>query len=980
MADQADGEPLSATEIREIGRTGECDLSDRGMTALPPEIGQLTSLQILKLNRNRLTALPPEIGQLINLKQLWLDGNRLTALPPDIGRLTSLEILGLDRNRLTALPAEIGQLTSLQALGLNRNELTAVPLEITQLTSLLALWLNGNRLTALPPEIGRLTSLQMLGLGANQLTTLPPEIGRLASLQVLGLNANRLTALPPEIGRLTSLQGLGIERNRVTALPHQLAGLLTGGLELGLAGNPLGPVLELYERGASVLASYLRSLDDAVPQYEAKVLVVGEGKVGKTSLIAALRNEPFVAGRPATHGADIVPLVLPHPDLGVDTTVRVWDFGGQEAYRITHQLFFTKDAVYLVVWRPGPGHERSEVEGWLRRIRLRVGQDARALVVATHRSGDPQPDLDYVHLKRTFPELLAGQVEVDSSTGRGIPELRQAIAAEVAALPQMGQLLSRHWIAARDEILGLAGAEPIIPFERFADICRGHGVEGDQVTALAELLHILGRVIYYGGDEGLRDVVVLSPEWLIKAVSYVLADETTRKAGGVLDHARRKEIWPCTEDDPAYPARYHPYLLRLMEKFDVSCRLGEQDRSLIAQLVPPGRPVLPWDFRTPVREGSRRLAVVCQLGEPVPALMAWLTIRNHRASTGTHWRGGVFLRHPIAAYASEALMELRTPAQLAADVRAPAPDYFFAVLRDTIEDLIARRWPGLSYTWHISCPARTADGSPCDAPIPVDGLLTSRNDGDTHYRCPRCRTEHDLSALLTGFSYPALSLQPELDRLHAEVAEGDLRAGAADTADTIRRLLRAVTTEMTDCPRLFTLTPADPSQFRRLGLDQRRYRLVLWCEHPGHWHPAPAASYGIDRPREWILGIAPYATLVYKALRLVAPIASAVAGVVLTPDELRHVQAEMQLTTTLIAALPGRTDDQADLATPGSGHQITLAQAQAWRAARRLVLEHDPGRAFGDLRRVQAPSGEFVWVCRNHNRQYDPGLVHVQGP
>ena len=38
-------------------------------------------------------------------------------------------------------------------------------------------------------------------------------------------------------------------------------------------------------------------------------------------------------------------------------TLRTWDFGGQEVYRITHQFFFTKRALYMVVWsaREGAG-------------------------------------------------------------------------------------------------------------------------------------------------------------------------------------------------------------------------------------------------------------------------------------------------------------------------------------------------------------------------------------------------------------------------------------------------------------------------------------------------------------------------------------------------------------------------------------------------------------------------------------------------
>jgi internalin A len=598
--------------LKQVDGLQELWLDNNQLTQLPPEIGHLTSLRVLRLENNRLTRLPPEVGQLTSLRQLRLDGNRLTVLPPEIGQLKGLAELRLDGNQLTALPVEVGQLTKLWMLWLDGNELTALPSEIGQLISLQELWLyhntltelpakfgqlsslrqlrlddnlltelpaefwrlkdleklllDGNRLTGLPPEFGRLTSLRQLRLDGNRLAALPPEIGQLKSLEELRLDGNELTGFPPDIGRLTSLRQLRLDGNRLTALPRQLADLLSRGLELGLAGNPLQePILELHEQRGSALIAYLRSLEDAIPHYEAKVLLVGEGNVGKTSLIAALRNEPFVEGRPITHGISTLPLALQHPKLDVDMTARAWDFGGQEVYRITHQFFFTRRAVYLIVWKPREGQEQNEVEGWLRRVRLRVTSEARALVVATHCSGDRYPDLDYPHLKQAFPKLLAGQFQIDSKTGRGIPELRQTVAAEVAGLPEMGQLLSPRWIAARDEVLSLAESEPQIPFAQFAGICERHGVRGEETTTLAELLHILGRVIYYGDDEGLRDVVVLNPEWLTSAISYVIGGEATRKADGVLDHARLREIWQRSPEGPAYSARYHPYFLRLME-------------------------------------------------------------------------------------------------------------------------------------------------------------------------------------------------------------------------------------------------------------------------------------------------------------------------------------------------------------------------------------------------------------------------------
>ena len=73
----SDDLPLSAAELQEFERTGICRLSNRGLTTLPPEILELTNLELLTLDHNQLTALPPEIALLTNLASLSLDGNRI---------------------------------------------------------------------------------------------------------------------------------------------------------------------------------------------------------------------------------------------------------------------------------------------------------------------------------------------------------------------------------------------------------------------------------------------------------------------------------------------------------------------------------------------------------------------------------------------------------------------------------------------------------------------------------------------------------------------------------------------------------------------------------------------------------------------------------------------------------------------------------------------------------------------------------------
>ena len=62
-------------------------------------------------------------GRVVKLELRCLTG----AVPAEIWQLTSLELLHLSGNQLTRVPAEIGQLTSLEALYLHDNQLTSVP-------------------------------------------------------------------------------------------------------------------------------------------------------------------------------------------------------------------------------------------------------------------------------------------------------------------------------------------------------------------------------------------------------------------------------------------------------------------------------------------------------------------------------------------------------------------------------------------------------------------------------------------------------------------------------------------------------------------------------------------------------------------------------------------------------------------------------------------------------------------------------------
>ena len=153
-----------------------------------------------------------------------------------------------------------------------------------------------------------------------------------------------LSSLPKVVVQLKKLKSLHLEDNIFIDIPTFLV-QLEHLEELHLRDNPLNPELAaVHKESLDAVKAYLRS--KAGPQItlnEAKLILVGEGEVGKTCLMDALEGIPWQE-HPTTHGIEIRPISAVDPESGTEITLNGWDFGGQNIYRHTHQLFFTAPA------------------------------------------------------------------------------------------------------------------------------------------------------------------------------------------------------------------------------------------------------------------------------------------------------------------------------------------------------------------------------------------------------------------------------------------------------------------------------------------------------------------------------------------------------------------------------------------------------------------------------------------------------------
>lgn len=933
--------------------------------------------EIFRLDTYGITELPEEIGKLRNLQGLFLAGNDIAFLPSSIGNLSNLKELDLSFNQLETIPESFGNLSNLQKLNLTQNHLKNLPNSIGKLKSLTELSVKHNRITSLPEDFGGMVGLTTLNIEQNKLSDLPSSIGRMINLEIISGQGNKFVRLPASLVNLKNLKILDV---RVSS------------------ANPA--LFSAYNRGLKYLLSYLRSLALSKPLYEAKLVLVGEGKVGKTTLLKALTGKNPQEDELTTHGVsiNIDSLQLAHPNLK-DTMIQfnAWDFGGQEVYRVTHQFFFSRRSIYLVVWEPRLGVQQSQVEDWLKLIRLRVGDDARVIIVSTHaKTGKRIARIDKPVFMRDYGTMIVDFVEVDSlvddpelgNEKYNIPKLKSIIADAAKGLEQMGIEFNVNWKNARDALVQLGQTKPRVSYNEFLGVCKTYHLDGNETITLAVLMHDLGYIVYYNDDERLKDDVVLQPEWLTKAIGFVLEDRKTQELDGILFDNHLKYIW---WDNPAdevtrFDSSLYPFFLRLMEKHDVSYRLPSGDASLVAQHVPQVRPSLPWTQDDEKKSTQKRhLSIICMMNETPPGLIPWMIVRTHDYATEyknhrLHWQKGMFLQYKEFG---EALLELREREFHIAVNADDYPEFFCNILRQTLQKLITDNWPGMDGHYHFAVPCKSrVSGLPCQGRFRIDALSKFIKNGLREIPCQVCYEPQNILELLYGFEDEnprdqLAHIESEM-RLGFDVLREKLEGLDSRVANYVMSIMLAMANEAKDGPRLFDIHPISSNWLR---LDQARYKLHLWCEAEGCQHPITESGKGVyefSSSKAWVKKIAPYAIFVSGVLKTLLPLVAPTINIIFGNKTFENLGVSDHL--DLMEGLTDALSSELKLRKSNPSQAIISDKERSGLLAfHALLRELDPYQYKLGLRRMPTYTGDYLWLCEKHYDQIQPKIPEKIG-
>lgn len=447
---------------------------------------------------------------------------------------------------------------NLQYLRLSQTVLTS--LQLPPLARLKALNLSENknlRTLSFAAALPQLQSLHLYGCtklgsvalpaGCNALQTFIAYDTALTDVQLQG-NCPQLRRV--ELHNNENLQNL--------QMPSNLINLEAVYLDKDARLQNIPP--EILNQGAEGVAVYFKSLSKGTTEvYEVKMLIVGEGETGKTTLWKKLQNPKYMptGKEESTVGIQIKEAwSFEHTDKsGTQCLVNMWDFGGQEIQYMTHQFFLTPRSLYVLL--ADGRREVANFSYWLKIIDL-LGRENKGdtstttdkipvLVILNEKGSNNAVRMPYHEesVKTDFPHLQISKREVDfgKEDGRFAAVqtlIQQSICRNLSHLPLK---MPSAWQAVREELYKLRKTANHIDEATYIGICQEQGItDPTERHTLLILLRDLGIVLYYDNLE-LADFIVLNPEWALNAIYEILRHKEVGKNKGRFDENLLKNVW-----------------------------------------------------------------------------------------------------------------------------------------------------------------------------------------------------------------------------------------------------------------------------------------------------------------------------------------------------------------------------------------------------------------------------------------------------
>ncbi|KAH8245560.1 hypothetical protein KR032_011995 [Drosophila birchii] len=158
------------------------------------------------------------------------------------------------------------------------------------------------------------------------------------------------------------------------------------------------------------------------PTLNFKAVLLGEGCVGKTSLVLRYMEDKFNAQHLSTLQASFVTRKVSLED-GRRAQLNIWDTAGQERFHALGPIYYRGSDGALLVYDITDQDSFQKVKSWVRELRQMRGTEIALIIVGNKTDLEEQRAVEYAEALQYARTVGAQYVETSAKDNEGVTEL-----------------------------------------------------------------------------------------------------------------------------------------------------------------------------------------------------------------------------------------------------------------------------------------------------------------------------------------------------------------------------------------------------------------------------------------------------------------------------------------------------------------------------------------------------------------------------
>lgn len=497
------------------------------------------------------------------------------------------------------------------------------------------LLINNNKITDCT-ELTKLNNLEKLDISGNNIIDCSP-LAKLSSLNMLEIGGNQITDF-------SSLEPL-IKKG----LPIFLAPKFNLRYGLCLADNPItNPPLEILQQGNEAVIQYFES-GQLQPLNECKLIFVGDGGVGKTSLMRRLVGQDFNLDEQTTHGINKLAWRDIKNTQNKAIRVNLWDFGGQHIQHSLHQFFFTERVIYVLVLNP---RNDGKAGYWLDQIAA-LGKESKVLV-AYNWKDEKDKEANYLNnfyeLRKKYSHL-PDPFLLSCKTGDGLPSFKKAIKKAVLSHEGLKVQYPAKWFNIKSRLeRDIPVDTSYIGYDTYQQWCQeAEYTDPDAQKGLLKILDSIGSIVFFDKPV-LNEYPVLNPEWITTGAYAILVAPQTKDKQGHLNwndlkdiFKEKKTVFSDKEIEIQFTEKQIYFILELMLSYNL-CQKNPFAPN--EYLIPAAFGEQPRKDYGQGKAGARHYRIKFQSSFEMLIIHRFIAKNLLKITDKDYWQSGIYIKHP----------------------------------------------------------------------------------------------------------------------------------------------------------------------------------------------------------------------------------------------------------------------------------------------------------------------------------------------